>query len=178
MIHTKQLLEIQMTPKHGRSNSGKEKHYYYWVIINIFIQILHKNAFTEKVLYSKYCFLSFAVLHCRKPIIHYFKSLISMCVCLCVKVEDEKSAGESKPKQEKEKQEEKKGDSEQGAGSAGKFSIYFTHRQSVYQNTYSRSKWPNLSPKQSTSSEHICFVLHCYMAVCMKAWPHSSPCFW
>lgn len=64
------------------------------------------------------------MLHCKKPLIRSLELLIRVCVC--VKVEDEKSAGESKPKQEKEKPEEKNGDSEEGIGSAGKFSTNFT----------------------------------------------------
>lgn len=49
-------------------------------------------------------------------------------MCLCVKVEDEKSAGESQTKQEKEKHDEKKDDSEEGTDHAGKCIINFTHR--------------------------------------------------
>lgn len=65
------------------------------------------------------------------------------CVCLCVKAEDQKSAGDIKPKQAKEKHDEKKSDSEEGTGSAGKFNTSFTQtrsRQQFYQNAYSRFK--------------------------------------
>lgn len=63
---------------------------------------------------------------CQKPIIKSLELLIH--VCLCVKVEDEKSAGESQTKQEKEKHDEKKDDSEEGTDRAGKCIINFTHR--------------------------------------------------
>lgn len=81
---------------------------------------------------------------------------------LCVKAEDEKSAGESKPEQEKDKHDEKKGDSEEGAGSAGKFNTNLTRRRQFYQNMCSIFKLTNLTPKQSNSQRFFGFFVHCF----------------